>query len=517
MTSEAFDRVREALASHGSRVTGNRQGEFKAQCPHHEDGDPSLNVTDKGDRVLLHCHAGCNNDDILRDLDLDLASLFDGEPSKDRALPIRSYLYEAANGTPWFWKDRYFPKTFICRLPGTDPGNREGLQGKAPVLYHLPQLIRGIAAHRRVWLVDGEKDVETLERAGEVATCPPSGTGARWIPQYTEALRGAPEVLIVVDQDKAKADGTLGSGQQHAATAREELRAVGVKVRLVAAAVGKDATDHFDGGYGIDDFVADKSTILRPRGVAGDDLITAEFDPLVYCVKDVLPSGLAILAGHPKAGKSWIALSMALGVACGGKAMSYLECTQGSVLYLAREDSRRRLQSRLELLMRGEPDVTLLKHVEFIAADEPWAGGPQGLAAMTEWAEEVGDPRLVIVDTLQKVENGQTDNRTNAYAADYSMMSQYKTWADHHDCTILMVHHLRKSAMGQQKNDDPFSEISGTRGITGVADTLLVLENGKRGERTGTLHITGRDVAEQSLELAKFGPLWTCIDMPDPV
>lgn len=58
------------------RVTRAGSG-WIARCPAHEDRSPSLSVRqgDEG-RVLLHCHAGCTPEGILRALGLKLADLF---------------------------------------------------------------------------------------------------------------------------------------------------------------------------------------------------------------------------------------------------------------------------------------------------------------------------------------------------------------------------------------------------------------------------------------------------------
>ena len=207
---------------------------------------------------------------------------------------------------------------------------------------------------------------------------------------------------------------------------------------------------------------------------------------------------------------------MCLGVAAGGRALSELEVEQGSALYLAREDSYRRLQSRIRLITGGE---SAPKALEVIPAEHEWPGGEVGIAHLTDWAEEVENPRLVIVDTLQKVEPDMgEDRRSNAYTGNYSMMSRYKAWADRHNCAVVMVHHDRKQDSGPPKKDspnvDPFSRISGTRGLTGAADTLWFVEVKERGSREGMLHITGRDVAEQSLEMRKYGPMWGVLDVP---
>jgi hypothetical protein len=517
LTDNSFERVRDALANAGKRITDNRQNHFMAQCPAHDDGRPSLGVDYKGDKVMLRCYANCQNDEIVEALGLTLADLFDEAPDftsragnlRD-AIVVRSYTYELVNGSPWIIKDRYAPKGFMQRLPGTEPGDRSGLKGREPILYRMPQLYRAMqAGYPTIYVVDGEKDVESIERAGGLATCAPGGAGAHWKPEFSNFLKGAGEVIIVADQDTMKPDGSLGTGQQYAQDARAGMRSVGVPCKIVAPAVGKDATDHLAGGYTLDQFVPEPTAFTRPRGMIASDLMATEFEPLQWAVEGLVCSGLTICAGSPKAGKSWAWLDIALSVAAGGRAMGYVQCNQGSVLYLAREDNYRRLQSRLSLIMGGTMEAP--SALEVIPAEQDWPGGEQGLAHMTEWAEEAGDPMLVVLDTLAKVEPDMgEDGKRGAYSGNYSMMSRYKQWADHHNCAVVMIHHDRKAGSGDGDKVDPFTQISGTRGLTGAADTLMFLEK-VRGEPTGFLHVTGRDVAEQSIELRKAGPVWQAV------
>lgn len=523
--SEAFERVRDTLHTHGSKIADNRQGHFMAQCPAHEDGRPSLGVDDGGDKVLLRCYAGCNPDEILAQLGLEFRDLFDSDDLPDRGEfgkghLVRSYVYERTNGEPWIIKDRWYPKFFTQRLPGTQPGDRSGLNGRAPILYRAPQVWRCLQTGEcTVWLVEGEKDVESAEKQGLVATCTPGGAGSRWQNSYTQFLRHAQEVVIVADQDAMKANGELGSGQQHAAHARDSLRAAGVKVRVVAPAAGKDLTDHFAAGYTVEDFVVEPTAYIRPRGMTAADLMVKEFDPITFAVDKILPAGLTICAGSPKAGKSWLALDLCLAVALGGPAISALGTDQGCALYLAREDTYRRLQSRMALIMGGTMEGP--KALELIPQEHDWPGGDEGLAYLTEWAEECGTPRLVVLDTLAKIEPDMgEDGKRGAYGGNYSMMAKYKAWADLHNCAVLMIHHDRKTLSGAKSgedgwmDEDPFTRISGTRGLTGAADTLWFLET-KRGTPEGRLHITGRDVVEQFIELRKTGPLWNALHQPD--
>lgn len=527
--SEAFNRVTDALDMSGSKSANRRQNQAVYQCPAHEDGRPSLSVTDKGDKVMLHCFAGCHTDDVVAALGLQLSDLFDGELDRfeNAGQLVRSYLYERANGDPWFYVDRFYPKTFRQRLPDVEPvrslSDREdwkrlGIRGRPPIFYHAPAVMRAIQKGGAViWWLDGEKDVETAERNGLVATCPPGF--AKWDPKYADALKGAEKIIMVVDQDKEKPNGTLGSGQSTAIVARQGFRSVGLKVEVVAPAFGKDLTDHFNADYGKDDFVPEPSIYIRPRGMKADDLMTKEFEPVRFAVEGILPSGLSIMAGSPKVGKSWVALDICLAVAGGGPALSEIATMQGSAIYLAREDTYRRLQSRIALLMGGDMSA-VPKALELVPAEQEWVGGEEGLANLTEWAEEVGDPRLVVVDTLAKVEPemGEGNRNTGAYAGNYSMMARYKAWADQHNVAVLMVHHDRKGAAGtkeaQGMESDPFTRISGTRGLTGAADTLWFLE-AIRGKKEGALHVTGRDIAEQSIEMMKMGPMWQAMYAPE--
>ena len=61
-----------------------REGEYRARCPVHQGkSNTSLSIKDAGDRVLIHCHAGCNLDDILAALGMKSArELFGSVQSK---------------------------------------------------------------------------------------------------------------------------------------------------------------------------------------------------------------------------------------------------------------------------------------------------------------------------------------------------------------------------------------------------------------------------------------------------
>jgi hypothetical protein len=528
--SAAYERVTETLIAHGSKSRDVRENRAMWQCPAHADNNPSLEVKAKHDKVILACYAGCQTDDVVQALGLEWKDLFDGELPARSTSPygvlVRSYLYEKVNGDPYFHVDRYFPKTFRQRLAGVDPvhdlserdaAKRLGLSGQVrPIIYHAPRVWRALqGGEATVWWLDGEKDVERAEKEGLVATCAPGF--AKWDEAYATFLKDAKEIVMVVDQDKEKPDGSLGAGHLAAMEARAGFRSVGLHVRVVKAAVGKDFSDHFDAGYGLDDFTVDTNLAARPRGLLANVLANMEFEPIRWVVQDILPSaGLTIFAGSPKIGKSWVCLDMAASVAGGQNALGgTLRTTGGNVLYLAREDSYRRLQSRLAYVMGGDLDA-VPPTLELVPQDVPWIGGEEGIGHLTEWAEEAEDPRLVIIDTLVKLEPEMgEDRRRGAYQGNSHMIGRYKQWADTFNVSVFIVHHDSKVGAREKSGmeNNPFLKISGTQGLTGAADTLWFLET-ERGTGEGELHITGRDVVEQSLPMRKHGAVWAAFGIP---
>ncbi len=233
------------------------------------------------------------------------------------------------------------------------------------------------------------------------------------------------------------------------------------------------------------------------------DLMAAQFPPPRWAVPGLVSEGVNLLVSQPKVGKSWLALNLLVAVASGGKAMGKINVERGDVLYLALEDNARRLQRRLGTVLQGaSPPVGLAFNTAIETMDN---GGADRIA---EWLSNAEHPRLVIVDVFAKVRG--TPTSSSAYDADYEAMGRLKRLADEHDVAVLLVHHTRKQAA-----EDFLSTVSGTNGIAGAADTLLLLSRG-RTSADATLQITGRDVeeAEHALQFDSDRGLWTPLDGP---
>jgi hypothetical protein len=235
-----------------------------------------------------------------------------------------------------------------------------------------------------------------------------------------------------------------------------------------------------------------------------DEIMAMDFPEPRWAVPGIVAEGVTLLAGAPKIGKSWLALNISTAVAAGGKALSRLDVVGGDVLYLALEDNPRRLQSRLTKVLAGQGASARLT---FSTACEALpAGGSDRIAA---WLESHPDARLVVVDVFARV-RGMAPNNLSSYDADYLAMVQLKRLADRYEVAILVVHHTRKAA-----SEDFLDAVSGTNGLAGAADAVLVLRRA-RGKADAELHVTGRDVEEAEYAL-DFDPrlgCWQLLDGP---
>lgn len=110
-------------------------------------------------------------------------------------------------------------KTFTQRRPDGNGKWVYNLTGVTRVLYRLPRLQDADT----VWLVEGEKDVHSLEAAGIVATTNAGGAKARWEQQYTEALRGK-HIIICGDAD--------APGRERDATVATALHGAAASIRM---------------------------------------------------------------------------------------------------------------------------------------------------------------------------------------------------------------------------------------------------------------------------------------------
>lgn len=229
---------------------------WKGICPFHPDQNPSLSVD--SEHGLWHCF-GCDLSGnaitwvqrvhgLAPEEAVSWLLARAGIPDTPKQRPQRReevahYDYVDDQGRLLYQVVRFEPKDFRQRRPDGSGGWAWDLHGVDRVLYRLPDVLAAARSGGVVWVVEGEKDADALCRAGVVATTAAGGAKAPWLAQYTEALRGASEVVVVADADRP--------GYARAKTVYEALQQAGLDARVVRAKQGKDASEHLAAGLGL--------------------------------------------------------------------------------------------------------------------------------------------------------------------------------------------------------------------------------------------------------------------------
>lgn len=225
--------------------------------------------------------------------------------------------------------------------------------------------------------------------------------------------------------------------------------------------------------------------------MSGTDLERKEIEPPVFVVDGLVPQGLDLLVAPSKAGKSWMALDMSISIATGTPFLGK-KTSQGTVLYLALEDSWYRLKDRQKKILNGREAPEKL----YLATGETVADLDHGLIQqLQEFVEGNPDTRMIVIDVFQRVR--ALNNNRNAYGKDYADTAKLKNFADSHGLVMLLIHHTSK----RSDDSDPFTAINGTTGLMGCADAVFMMSRTNKETGLSTLNITGRDVEENEFKL----------------
>lgn len=111
-----FELVLQQLRQRGCGVRLFGSDRARATCPSHRDARPSLGITRRDSKVLLHCFAGCSQHKVVHALGLRMADLF--TRSTVHAAPrliAAEYDYVDCDGVLIAQKVRYEPKAFNWR------------------------------------------------------------------------------------------------------------------------------------------------------------------------------------------------------------------------------------------------------------------------------------------------------------------------------------------------------------------------------------------------------------------
>lgn len=216
---------------------------FKCQCPFHEDGTPSLEINDaKGLWQCFGCKAAgsiidavmrfdnVTAADAIRKLDTGIVLSTAKSPTAPAARIVKVYQYHYEDGSDAYQVCRLEPKSFRQRHSDGHGGWVWSMDGVRRVLYRATE----IAKAKQVWIVEGEKDADSLAALGFCATCNVGGAG-KWLDAYTGQLEGK-DVVLCGDSDDA--------GQKHIKLVFESISGkVGSTRTIKLPSPNKDISD----------------------------------------------------------------------------------------------------------------------------------------------------------------------------------------------------------------------------------------------------------------------------------
>lgn len=438
-TQETLDRILGQLEG-----VCERDGQYSACCPAHDDTKQSFSLKLTADGVILmHCHAGCSKNALLQALDLDYCDLFPEKPKAaekpDKLGPIVArYLYTDERGMPRFSATRHEPKDFRQWRPDGNGGWIPGLDGTQPVLYHLPDVI-GAANGQAVFVCEGEKSTDAIRGLGAIGTCNAMGADG-WRPEYTETLRGK-NVAILPDIDAA--------GLKHAYHVAHELYGIAARVRVLELPGLPHKGDPFDwvqnGG--------DLPTLLgllretpnfdpnptKSRGSNWARLADA-IGPISWDWEPWLARAiLTLLVSEPGVGKSAVALRIG---ACFLRGSTWPDGTaytgeRGAIIWGEAEAAQAiNLERAKQWGLPLDRILTPLNPLIDIRLDD---ADHQGAIADLAKREDV---RLIVVDSLRGA-HSRDENSSEAIA----LVQWLAMLARDTGKPIILTHHLRKRGL----------------------------------------------------------------------
>lgn len=242
-----------------------------------------------------------------------------------------------------------------------------------------------------------------------------------------------------------------------------------------------------------------KKGLPKLTAISAFDLQNKEFEERYYAVQNMIPEGETVIAAPPKTGKSWLMLDMCLKVA-EGKPFLGFDTKQSDTLYLALEDGDSFEQERLNIVTGG---AQAPKNFHFVFSNVmPMNEG--FLLQLEELLKVFPNIKVIVIDTLQFVKYRQGKSES-AYECDYRTGRDLKEFAEKNHLAIVVVTHTTKMI----HIEDEMSNVSGTNGVTGAADAVIVLSKEKRTDKEAKMFITGRKV-RQSMHSVKFDDSKCC-------
>lgn len=264
-------------------------------CPAHRDKQASLTVTKGKKCTLFHCHAGCTLEDILSAAGLEKKDTFyDTETqrsnwrayveSREKRRIEAVYNYVSYNGQYAFTKIRLEGKKLLYGILKNErfsyglPRNTPRKSLKA-IYGSVQALNKAISESKPIFIVEGEKDVDTLMKQGYIAFT--YGGVNDWQADFVELVEGA-DVVILADNDEP--------GKAVANTILRDIQSVvkSAKIIIPMPDIPKaDISDYFQAGRTKQEFEQMINTVTENRMGCDTEPQKAINKPLEEVLRDL--------------------------------------------------------------------------------------------------------------------------------------------------------------------------------------------------------------------------------------
>ncbi|MCL2752680.1 MAG: helicase RepA family protein [Defluviitaleaceae bacterium] len=225
------------------------------------------------------------------------------------------------------------------------------------------------------------------------------------------------------------------------------------------------------------------TNILELNTKTAKEIMETNFDAPHFIVDNMFTSGIYLLAGAAKAGKSWLALDIAASVASGEPFWEH-KTTKSDVLYMSLEDTDPLLAGRLKQ-MQANPKMINNLHITH---------NTRGMDANASMVQEIENflkkhpnTKLIIIDILSKIRHHRYD--IDISVNDRKFVENLRPITNNRDIVLLLLHHTRK-----MHDDDPINMVAGSMALVGAVDGTYVLMKKSRKSKqakftTGVRHI----------------------------
>lgn len=545
-----FQKIKQALDG-----INQADGSFFCLCPAHDDRDPSLHVTEQDGKLLIHCHAGCEQKAVIEALRAQ--DLWTEAPNHTPHLKPRTSNSQQRTakkiplGIPKDWKKQdkdgnlietrvyadHWPYKdehgnvlgYVVRYDGKAQAGKKTPKDIIPFFYHkhskdkwspgAPKNPRPLFAlnlifkapkNITIWITEGEKCARALQQHRRLTTTSLGGTGAA---RYADWSRLAGRtVRIWPDNDKP--------GQKYANEVRTCLEGLMPPPTIEVLDVSKlnlqPKEDAYDWLQKHDPDELTNIPLVRQkakiRSVSLSELLEIAFPPEELILAPWLPTqGICMIHARAGVGKTFLAIGIAFAVAAGSKFLKWEAPTPRGVLYVDGEMAGDDIKKRYERMVVEHGFCLPGKTLNIITPDIndgllPDIGTPEGQKIIEEQVTD--DIDLLIIDNLSCLQRTGIENEAGGWTKMQEWLLRLKSKGK----AVLLIHHAGKGGAqrGTSKREDFLNSM-----ITLKRNPLYEYEEGAKFEvhYEKARKVYGAEARPFEAQLDPVDGIWTTKDL----